>query len=119
MVINQIIMNKIKENNKIFKGGKIMLNSKQRAQLKSLSVNEPTLFQVGKGGISDALIKQVDDALVARELIKIGGLETMELSAKETAAIIASKTHSDVVQVIGRKFVVYKRNLKDPKIILP
>ena len=83
-----------------------MLNSKQRAQLKSLATNEPAIFQVGKGGISSALIKQVDDALTARELIKLGGLETMEESTKATAAAIAEAVGAEAVKVISRKMIL-------------
>ena len=95
-----------------------MLNSKQRAQLKSLATNEPAIFQVGKGGISSALIKQVEDALTARELIKLGGLETMEESPKATAAAIAEAVGADVVQVIGRKMIFYRENKENKKIFL-
>ena len=95
-----------------------MLNSKQRAELKSIANTYQPLFQVGKGGISDALIKQVDDALTARELIKLSALETIPEPVKEIAQKIAEETNSDVVSVIGRKIIFYRRNPKDPKIIL-
>lgn len=96
-----------------------MITSKQRAFLRGLSNSYETLFQVGKNGITDTLIKQVDDALKARELIKINSLENTPSTPKEIANTIAEKTKSDVVQVVGRKMIFYKRNNENPKIILP
>ncbi len=95
-----------------------MLTSKQRAKLKALANDAQPLFQVGKGGISDTLIRQVDDALTARELIKLSALETAPEPAKEIAEQIAQATRAQVVQVIGRKMIFYRRNPKDPKIQL-
>jgi RNA-binding protein len=71
-------------------------------------------MQVGKGGIGDTLVKQVDDALTARELIKIKVLENCEYTAREVAEILAGKTDSDPVQVIGNKLVLFRRNPKTP-----
>ena len=97
-----------------------MLTSKQRAYLRSLAVNEDTILMMGKGGLSPELIKQADDALEKRELIKGRVLvETSPLSPREAAEDIARQTGSDVVQVIGSKFVLYRRKKKDPKIVLP
>ncbi|MBQ4155512.1 MAG: YhbY family RNA-binding protein [Clostridia bacterium] len=96
-----------------------MITSKQRAYLRGLANSYETLFQVGKSGITDTLLKQVEDALKARELIKINSLETTPIMPKELANIIAEKTKCDVVQVVGRKMIFYKRNDKDPKIVLP
>ena len=76
------------------------------------------LFQLGKGGMSDALIKQVDDALEARELIKLRVLETSPVSSREAADEIAEKTHSDVVQVIGTRFVLYRESRDNKQIRL-
>lgn len=95
-----------------------MLTSKQRAYLRSLANNLDTIFQVGKGGIPDTLIKQVEDAIRVRELIKMRVLDNSLYSSKEAANEIAEKTGSEVVQVIGTKFVLYKRNEKEPKIEL-
>lgn len=95
-----------------------MLTSKQRAHLKSLANGIDTILQVGKGGISEALIKQVDDALTARELVKIKVLENAPAFAKEFAQEIAEATKSEVVQVIGMKIVLFRRNMKEPKISL-
>lgn len=95
-----------------------MLTSKQRAYLRSLANSAETILQVGKEGISENLIKQVDDALTARELIKGKVLETAPRFAGEIAAQLAEATGSEVVQVIGMRFVLFRRNLKNPKISL-
>ena len=97
----------------------IMLTSKQRAYLKSLSSKMETILIVGKDGVSKETIKQAEDALVKRELIKGKILETTEDSVKDVANIIAEETNSEVVQVIGNKFILYKKNEKEPKITLP
>ena len=96
-----------------------MLTSKQRAYLRSLANGIDTILMVGKGGMSEQIEKQAADALKARELIKGKVLETCELSPKEAADMIAQSVKADVVQVIGTKFVLYKRNEKEPKIELP
>ena len=95
-----------------------MLTSKQRAYLRSLANSAETILQVGKEGISENLIKQVDDALTARELIKGKVLETAPGFAGEIADQLAEATGSEVVQVIGMRFVLFRRNLKNPKISL-
>lgn len=91
-----------------------MLNSRQRAQLRGLANGLETIFQVGKGGLSEQLFKQADDALEARELIKLRVLETAPISSREAADTIAEKTGSDVVQVIGTRFILYRES-KDNK----
>lgn len=96
-----------------------MLTSKQRAYLRALANDLDTILMVGKGGIAADLIRQADDALAARELIKAKVLETAPLSAKEAAEQVARQTSSEVVQVIGSKFVLYRKNTKEPKITLP
>ncbi|MGN1457618.1 MAG: ribosome assembly RNA-binding protein YhbY [Acutalibacteraceae bacterium] len=96
-----------------------MLTSKQRAFLRSLANDIDTIVMVGKGGISQQIVKQADDALTARELIKGKVLETAGVDAREIAEQIAAQTQCDVVQVIGSKFVLFRRNPKAPKIELP
>ena len=96
-----------------------MLTSKQRAYLRSLANPIDTIVMVGKSGMSPELVKQADDALTARELIKGRALETAPLSAREAAEELAKETNSEVVQVIGTRFVLYRRNPKEPKIVLP
>lgn len=93
-----------------------MLNSKQRALLRGIASNYETIFQIGKGGISETLISQVNDALRKRELIKLRVLDNSMYTAREAAEEIASKTGADVVQVIGSRFVLFKRNPKEPVI---
>ena len=84
------------------------MTSKQRAYLKSLAVNLDTIFQIGKGGISDELCLQLLNALNARELIKIKVLETAPASAKDLSVEIAERIDATVVQVIGTKMVLYR-----------
>ncbi len=95
-----------------------MITTKQRAQLRGLANTMDTILQVGKGGISDTLLKQVDDALTARELIKMRVLENAPMLAREAAVELAQKLNADVVQVIGTRFSLYRKNLKESKIIL-
>ena len=97
-----------------------MLTSKQRAALKSIASTEDTILQVGKNGIVDTLVIQVSDALKAREIVKMKVLEGAMLSPAEAAAELAEKTKSEVVQVIGKKIVLYREGKKEKKkIILP
>lgn len=84
------------------------LNSRQRAQLRGLANGIDTIIHIGKDGIGDNLIKQANDALEARELIKGKVLENSLLSAREGAEELAQATRSQVVQVIGTKFVLYR-----------
>ena len=93
-----------------------MLKSKQRAFLRGIASSYETIFQVGKGGINENFINQVTDALRKRELIKLRVLENSGYTAREAAEEISSKTESDVVQVIGSRFVLFKRNPKEPVI---
>ena len=84
------------------------LNSRQRAQLRGLANSIDTIIHIGKDGIGENLIKQANDALEARELIKGKVLENSMLSAHEGAEELAQATRSEVVQVIGTKFVLYR-----------
>lgn len=95
-----------------------MLTSKQRAKLRSLANPIDTILQIGKGGIIDTLVKQADDALTARELIKCRVLDNCMLSAREVAEQLAQQTGAEVVQTIGSKLVLYRRNEKKPGIEL-
>lgn len=92
------------------------MTSKDRAYLRSLASNIAPIFQIGKIGLSDNLIKQVDDALEARELIKITVLETAPEDAKSLSIELANATNSTVVQVMGRKITLYRMNKKESKI---
>lgn len=95
-----------------------MLTSKQRAQLRSLAVSIDTIFQIGKGGINEQMIKTVSDALEARELIKLRVLDNSEYSPREAGEELAKNTNSELVQVIGTKFVLYRESEKKKKIEL-
>lgn len=95
-----------------------MLTSKQRAKLKSIASSTETILQVGKGGVGDQLVKQVDDALTARELVKLHVLDSAPEEPGELAQALADATNSEVVQVIGRRLVLYRRNPKKPVIQL-
>lgn len=95
-----------------------MINSKQRAELKSLANSLEPAFQIGKGGVNDNQAMQIDDYLRVHELVKIKVLDNSLYSAREAAAEIAEKIGADVVQVIGSKAILYKRNPKDPVIKL-
>lgn len=95
------------------------MTSKQRAYLRSLANTIEPIFQIGKGGISSNLIKQLQDALEARELIKITVLETVPDSIQNVGSQIAKQTQSEIVQVIGSKITLYKARKENSKIILP
>lgn len=96
----------------------IMLTSKQRASLRAMASSLETIFQVGKGGVTDNMCEQIGNALEARELIKLRVLENSEYSAKEAAAEIAERVGADVVQVIGTRFVLYRESVDHKKIDL-
>ena len=96
-----------------------MLTSKQRAYLRALSQHLDTIFQVGKGGISDEMCLQIANALEARELIKARVLENSGYTAKEAAQDIAERIDCDVVACVGSRFVLYKESEKKKKIELP
>lgn len=87
-----------------------MLTSKQRAHLRALANPLDTLFQIGKGGVSENLLMQLDDLLRARELIKLRILETAGAEAKEFAPALADALEAECVQVIGSRIVLYRRN---------
>lgn len=99
-----------------------MLTSKQRAYLRGMANSYDTILIVGKGGITETVVKQADDALKARELFKGKVLENSDLSSREAADRLSEKTNADVVQVIGSKFILFRPNpdkKKDERIRLP
>ena len=96
-----------------------MLNSKQRAYLRSLANTMKPITQIGKEGVNERFLEQLDDMLNARELVKINILETAGLDAKETANAICSELRAEFVQAIGFKFTIYRKNIEDPKILFP
>lgn len=92
------------------------MTSKQRAYLKKLAASLDTIFQIGKGDISENMLIQISNALEARELIKLRVLDNSLYSAREAAEIVAEHTGSEVVQVIGTRFVLYRVSEKHHKI---
>ena len=96
-----------------------MLNGKQRAYLRSIANTIDTILIIGKGGITQQVIKQADDALIAREIIKGKVLENSDLTSRQAADMLSKEVSSDVVQVIGSKFVLYRPNPDEPQIKLP
>lgn len=95
------------------------MTSKQRAYLRAQANGLEPILHAGKGGVSDTLLKQADDALTARELIKGKVLETAPGSARELAEEIAEAVQAQVVQVIGRTFVLFRQKEKDSQYKLP
>ncbi len=95
-----------------------MITSKQRAYLRSLATAEPTIMQIGKGGISENLLKTVSDALEARELIKLGVLENCGYTAREMADELSEALGAEVAGVVGRKIILYRESEKKKRIEL-
>ena len=95
------------------------MTSKQRSYLKGLASTEDAIFQIGKSSITPSMIQAIDDAIEKRELIKISVLKNCMDDPREIAAIIAERTKSEIVQVIGRKIVFYKESKDKKKIELP
>ena len=95
-----------------------MLTSKQRAQLRSMASTMDTIMQIGKNGITDALVATVGDALEARELIKMRVLENSDMTVREAAEALAAATEAEVVSVIGTKCILYRESKTKKKIEL-
>ncbi len=95
------------------------MTSKQRAYLKSLASNLNPIFQVGKSSLTPEFTKAIEEAFNTKELIKIAVLKNCFDDPNEIAQVVAERTHSQVVQVIGKKIVLYKPDKKNPKIELP
>lgn len=96
-----------------------MISSKQRAFLRSLANTIDPIFQVGKSGVTPDLTQGIDEALEKREIIKINVLNNCTLSPREVCNILHERTHSEPVQVIGNKIVLYRQSKSKPAIILP
>lgn len=95
-----------------------MINSKQRAYLRSLASGLDTIFQIGKAGITDEICTQIANALEARELIKVNVLGNSGYTAREAAEEMANAISCDVVSCVGNKFVLYKESTKKKRIEL-
>ena len=96
-----------------------MLTSKQRAYLRSMAQTLDTIFQIGKGGISEEMCTQISNALEARELIKVRVLENSGYTAREAADDISAATDSEVVACVGNRFVLYRESQNKKRIELP
>lgn len=94
------------------------MTSKERAKLRGLAASIQSIFQVGKNGSGETFLKQIDEALEARELIKITILNNSGEDARELAEEFAKETNSEVVTVIGSKVVLYRKSIKNHKIDL-
>lgn len=97
----------------------VFMTSKQRAYLKSLASNLDPVFHIGKASLTPEITDAVNECLGNNELIKIAVLKNCLDDPKEMAQVLAERTHSQVVQVIGKKIVLYKPDKDSPKIILP
>ena len=97
------------------------MTSKQRAYLKGLAMNISPVFQIGKSSVTPELVQALDDVLEARELIKVTVLNNCMDDPRELAETVAGRTRSEVVQVIGKKIVLYRpaKNEEKRKILLP
>ena len=95
------------------------LTSKQRAYLKGLAADLEPVFQIGKSSVSPEVVSAISETFNTHELVKITVLKNCLDDVKEVAITVSERTRSDLVQVIGRKFVLYKPFKDDPKIILP
>lgn len=95
------------------------MTSKQRAYLKGLAMNIDPVFQIGKSSVTPELISAIAECLESNELIKVSVLKNCLDDPKEIAQIVAERSRSTVVQVIGKKIVLYKPNKDRPKIVLP
>ena len=95
-----------------------MITSKERAELKKIISNSPSVYQVGKDGLTQACLEGIKECLLARELIKINILQNCDESAKELARKIAEEVDCEIVGVIGRKVTLYKLNPKKDSHVL-
>jgi RNA-binding protein len=95
------------------------MTTKQRAYLKGLAMNLDPIYQIGKASLTPEITEGISEALEARELIKINILKNCLDDPKEIAQVLAERTHSQVVQVIGKKIVLYRESKDKKKIILP
>ena len=94
------------------------LTSKQRAFLRGKANSLETVFQIGKQGINEALIKQTEQLLELRELVKLRVLETCEISAREAADNVANAVGAQIVQVIGSRFILFKESKEHKELSL-
>lgn len=91
-----------------------MITTKQRALLRGHANKLEVILQIGKGGVTSTILKQANDAMQAREMIKCKVLDNSMLTAKEVAQNLAEGSEAEIIQVIGSKFVLFKQNKKEP-----
>lgn len=96
-----------------------MITSKQRAYLRGLANGLPAIMQIGKGGLTDNLLKTLSDALEARELIKLTVLENSGEDPREVLNAIAEALGAEAIAVTGKKIILYRASEKKPVIVLP
>jgi len=96
-----------------------MITGKQRSYLRSLANSIEPIFQVGKGGINENMVRQFNEALEARELIKVSVLKNSADDTRDICNEVAELTGSEVVQIIGNKFVIYKESKENKVLVLP
>ena len=94
------------------------LTSKQRAQLRAIANGIDTIVHIGKDGITENLIKQANDALLAREIIKCAIQQNCPLTAKEALNELCAELGAEPIQCIGRRFVMYRPSKENPRIVL-
>lgn len=94
------------------------MTGKQRAKLRSMANTTPSLYQIGKGGLTPEVQEQLDSALEARELIKVTVLENCPVPAQEALTTLSERLRAEPVQSIGRKITLYRRSKEKPKIEL-
>lgn len=95
------------------------MTGKQRSYLRSLANSIPAIFQVGKNGLEPNSIRQFDEALEARELVKASVMRNSPLTAREAADTLAGELRAEVIQVLGNRFVLYRESKKNKVIQLP
>ncbi len=96
-----------------------MLTGKAKRYLRSLAMQEEPIFQIGKGGLNDTIVRELSDAMEARELIKVRVLNNCEATPQKLAAEITAKTGAFLVQIIGHNMVFFRPSSKKPRIQLP
>ena len=96
-----------------------MLKPYQKAYLKKLANPISHRYLIGKGGLDDKFVVELNNALEARELIKVGILQNASCEPKEIAEELAERLNADLVQIIGRVMVYYRKSKKNPKIVVP
>ena len=96
-----------------------MITSKQKSYLRSRANRLQPIFQIGKSGLTQPILKQIEEALEARELIKISVLQNCEQEKEEIADILNKEEGMEIVQIIGKTIIIYKESVEKKKIVLP